>query len=104
MSKGDMPVGYIIAIVLGIIVLAVLGYWLFVTGGGAGGVVSETTCRGKFLNYCTLFSVTGYTQSPSGAGKTFIDGNLDCKPHQSKLIGGKSEEEACKELLRQTSP
>lgn len=52
MSKGALPIPYIIALIIGVIVVAVLAYW-FVTSGGKGtGIGKEAECRARMLDMC----------------------------------------------------
>ncbi len=60
MRKGAVPVPYIIALLLGIAVVAILGYWFFVLGGQLGGEVSQQSCTSKASIYCTTWQANGY--------------------------------------------
>ena len=60
MSKGEVPIAYIIALILGVAVIAVLGYWFFVVQGTGGAQMSITECSNKAFMYCTLWSANGY--------------------------------------------
>ena len=53
MKKG-VAVPYIIALVLGIAVIGLLGYWFFVLGGRLGGQLSEKECRAKQIEWCSM--------------------------------------------------
>lgn len=106
MSKGALPVPHIIAILLGIIVVALLGYWFYTTGGSFSGIASEAACRGKLLQYCTFWSGCGYQPQcqPGGAGFYDAKNSEDCKPHDKKLSSGNSDvTDTCKQLLKQAS-
>jgi hypothetical protein len=65
MRKG-VAVPYIIALILGIAVVALVGYWFFVIGGGLPGQAGETQCRAKLSMYCNAWSGTGYVETPDG--------------------------------------
>jgi len=97
MSKGTLPVPHIIAIVLGIIVLALLGYWFFTTGGTFSGTASEAECRGKFLQYCISWSAVNFKGDERPGGEFFTT-KKDCGPHKSKLAP-QGDETACRQLL-----
>ena len=99
MSKGALPVPHIIAILLGIIVVALLGYWFYTTGGSFSGAASETACRGKLLQYCTFWSGNGYKDKPIGFTEGFYVVNKDCEAHKSKI--GEDTKDTCQKLLRQ---
>ena len=63
MSKGEVPISYIIALILGIAVVAVLGYWFFVVQGQGGGEINLDQCRTKAFTYCSMYRDNGYTQT-----------------------------------------
>ena len=50
--KGDIPVTYIVAIMIGIVVIAVLVYWLISSSGSGGAVISSGECKARMLSYC----------------------------------------------------
>jgi len=62
--KGAIPVPYIIALILGIVVVGLLAYWFFILGGKIPGQASEAECRIKENQYCTAWSATGYATKP----------------------------------------
>jgi hypothetical protein len=37
MARGEVPISYIIALILGVAVVAIIGYWFFVVQGQGGG-------------------------------------------------------------------
>lgn len=47
-----VAVPYIIALVLGVAVIGLVGYWFATTGGKFGGQSTKTICENKFLQYC----------------------------------------------------
>lgn len=63
MRKGAIPIEYIIAIILGIIVVGVLGYWFFVLGGRLPGQATETWCRARENQYCSELSQYGFDEN-----------------------------------------
>jgi len=63
MQKGAIPVPYIVALILGIVIIALLGYWFFVLGGRLPGQATEGVCREKALVWCSEWSGTGYDAS-----------------------------------------
>jgi hypothetical protein len=50
--KGQIPIKYIIAVILGISVLALIGYWFFIVAGGFVGQLTEAQCRIRLTEYC----------------------------------------------------
>ena len=100
MSKGEMPVGYIVAIVLGVVVIALLGYFIIVNYGPFRGVASEATCRAQLLQYCSFWSADGYDLSKKPFGnKDFYELNKNCDTEFSSKLG-RDIKKACQEQLR----
>lgn len=58
MRKG-VAIPYVIALVLGVGVIALLGIWFVVTGGRFSGAASDTYCQGQQVEYCTKWTATG---------------------------------------------
>jgi len=50
-KKGD-AIWYIIAVILGVAVILVLGYWFFNLGGKIGGKTAVAECEAKQITYC----------------------------------------------------
>ncbi len=59
-KKGAMPIPYIVALVLGITVLAVAAYWLFFSSGQFGNVILEQGCIAKKMAYCSSWKMSNY--------------------------------------------
>ena len=73
MSQKGVAVPYIIAIVLGIVVIGLIGYWLFISGGNFGTTSANTQCKEKLLIYCTkLFSSGSATWDYSATCDTVL--------------------------------
>ena len=75
MKKG-VAIPYIIAILLGVAVIGLVGYWLFVSGGKLGGGVTRASCESDQLKYCQQWSQTNYLGTrpdfnPDDADKTW---------------------------------
>jgi len=58
-KKGAVPIPYIIALVLGVIVIALIAYWLFFSGGQFGTVITEKACEAKKMGYCSNWKIKG---------------------------------------------
>ncbi len=58
MKKG-IAVPYIIAILLGVAVIGLIGYWLFLSGKGIGTGAKETECNSELNIYCSDWLRTG---------------------------------------------
>lgn len=52
MRKGALPIPYIIALIIGVIVVAVLAYWFISSSGKGSNVGKEAECRGRILQWC----------------------------------------------------
>ncbi len=64
-KKGAIPIPYIIAIILGVIVLSLVAYWLFFSTNEFGGTISESTCKAKKMAYCNEWRMNAWEQ-PNG--------------------------------------
>jgi len=60
-----IAVPYIIAVLLGIAVIGIIGYWFFFLGGSLGGEVSAQDCNRKLITYCSLWLAQGYGDTPA---------------------------------------
>ena len=84
-----VAVPYIIAILLGVGVIGLIGYWLFVSGGQFGGSAATTGCRSAQLNYCNqkINNLNPpWDQSAAGTGCTKPDTeNKICESYGVKI-------------------
>ncbi|MCX6820874.1 MAG: hypothetical protein NT016_02910 [Candidatus Aenigmarchaeota archaeon] len=60
MSKAEVPISYIIALILGVAVVAIIGYWFFVVQSQGGGEMTMDRCRSAAYTYCNIWRDTGY--------------------------------------------
>ncbi|MCX6820872.1 MAG: hypothetical protein NT016_02900 [Candidatus Aenigmarchaeota archaeon] len=60
MAKGEIPIGYIIALVLGIAVVAILGYWFFIMQSSGGSQMTATQCQAQAYQYCRTWQINNY--------------------------------------------
>jgi len=67
MSKG-VAIPYIIAVLLGIAVIGIIGYWFFFLGGSLGGEVSAQDCTRKLVTYCSIWLGQGYGGTSPAVG------------------------------------
>lgn len=58
MRKAAMPVPYIIALILGVIVVVVLAYWFVTSGGKGGNIAKEAECTARKVEFCATQTVT----------------------------------------------
>ncbi len=63
MKKG-VAIPYIIALILGIVVVGVIGYWFFILSGGGGGKATEAECNVKASNWCRTWANSAWTSVP----------------------------------------
>ncbi len=74
-----VAVPYIIAILLGVAVIGLIGYWLFVSGGKFGETAAEQQCRSDFLQACQSWASGGYlTNLPNNNGVFKNEGGNTC--------------------------
>jgi len=68
--KGAVPVPYIIALILGIIVVGLLAYWFFILGGKIPGITTEQQCASLKQQYCSQWQNTDFEILPGEDGCT----------------------------------
>ena len=68
MGKAAMPVPYIIALIIGVVVVAVLAYWFISSGGKGVTIGKEAECTARKAEYCA-------SQTPDAKSKV----NSVCK-------------------------
>ena len=73
MRKG-VAVPYVIALILGVAVIALLGIWFVTTGGKFSTESASTLCRSKALEFCTRFLGSDHTV----ANWDTVRGSLTC--------------------------
>ena len=104
MMKG-IAVPYIIALILGIAVVALLGYWFFILGGTFSGKASLTDCQTKLRTFCFEYSATGYTPTQTftdvcgsrGVANTYAP---ECCSYRDTLLAGQANwKDACIALI-----
>ena len=100
MRKGAVPIPYLIAIILGVVVIALLGYWFFVTGGSLSASITKGECDNKLMIYCIEWSSNNYVEVPDfGDWSTYASG---CQTHHPNDLTLKTK---CQTLLGQpTTP
>jgi hypothetical protein len=94
--KGELPVPYIVAIVIAIIVIALLVVFFLLYYNQSTNVSSETICRTKEVSYCTQWAMTGYDTDKQPGSKAFSEWAADCASYSwAKSVSMT----ACKALL-----
>lgn len=56
-KKAAIPVPYIIALIIGVIVVAVLAYWFISSGGKGAAIGKEAECLARKTEYCATQSI-----------------------------------------------
>lgn len=105
-KKGALPVPYIVALILAIIVVALLGYWFYTVYIRSESEQSEGICRAKELAYCTQWSTTGYNagRKPNGGFITSDGFAPECNVYTWAADVDDSTKDRCRQLLRQEEP
>jgi hypothetical protein len=67
MKKGAVPIPHIVALLLGIVVIALVGYWFFVQSGLWGNQSSLTICTGNAQAYCNKWKSQTTFWAPDGS-------------------------------------
>lgn len=52
MKKGALPIPYIITLILGVIVVALLAYWFVNSGGKGTNIGKEAECTARKTEFC----------------------------------------------------
>lgn len=105
--KGALPVPYIVALVIAIIVIAVLVYWFVVLRGQGTSAVTLALCQGKLVNYCSQWSRCNYETScqPSSKGNpvSFYEFASECSQFAGQPDGlpASITDRECKQTLGQ---
>jgi hypothetical protein len=95
--KGQIPVKYIIALILGIAVVALIGFWFFIVAGGFVGELTEAQCRARLLQFCNEKFGAGETTTTPGqwtddwkayeARCVYLDWSIDAPVCENVLRG-----------------
>jgi hypothetical protein len=92
MKKGAVPIPHIVALLLGIVVIALVGYWFFVQSGLWGQQSSLTICQGNAQAYCntwksqsTYYKADGVT--PSIGWFDDLQNYPGCKSSEAQIFG-----------------
>ncbi len=78
-----VAVPYIVAIILGVVVIGLLGYWFFIQGGKATVTGSAAECDAKVASYClqwkNSYPIEPTWTSDSKCEDTDKPNNMKCK-------------------------
>ena len=100
MAKGELPVPYIVAIIIALVVIAILGYMFFTHTGLFEGSSADTACQTKLVQYCLAwrssdptFEANEYTDWDTYAPGCEEMRNSDFKSICMELLGYNPVEE-----------
>jgi hypothetical protein len=110
-SKGALPVPYIVAIIIAVIVIAVLVYWFFVLSGKGSTTATDSFCRAREFTYCAQWATSSFdlnnrpgknTANPTDTGKSFAVGDNSYAPECKDISwAGQVGQAECRSLLGQ---
>lgn len=83
MRKGAMSIYYVVALLLGVVVLTVFGYWFYSTYIKGGQGVNEARCNTLKVEYCTLHTDELWHKVNTDCGAW-----TNCKEFCSNLMPG----------------
>jgi len=95
--KGALPVPYIVALIIALIVIAILAYWFFVLSGRSGTEADIKLCEAKAVTYCAAWAATRY--GTNDEGNPVVGEFKDEKCHN--LVPNIATDTWCKEKLGQ---
>jgi hypothetical protein len=106
LRKGALPVPYIVALIIAIIVIAVLVYWFFILSGQGGSEATFRLCQGKLFTYCSQWAVCNYLEcqpTKNGQAADFYEINPECTPFKgvANKLPSAVTNTACKSVLGQ---
>src|SRR5436309_2726164 len=86
-----VAIPYVISLLLGIIVVAVIGYLLFLYFGIGSGQLNKQQCQGFFVSYCTQWAATGYSEAAKPNNQDFTGPTSDknypgCSSFSSQFV------------------
>ena len=91
MAKGAIPTPYIIAIIFGVIVLVLVGYWFWTSYMGGSKATHEAKCKTKLLTICSKLVATGGTE--------IIDPNDECYDVYEDMGATSLDKQTCLDLF-----
>jgi hypothetical protein len=88
MKKGEIPIPHIVALLLAVVVIALVGYWLFITYGPANPEGHKAACRSAAVTYCSSWNQVGFAiDSDAPTVGWYGDYNSNCQDVQSTYLG-----------------
>jgi hypothetical protein len=100
-SKGAVPVAYIIAIILGVLVMGLLGYWLYTSGPKVETFMTESECKSAHMSACAEWTAAGqpkYMRVRMFCTKAMVNRMpADCNEPTNNPPGDKRDNSLCNE-------
>ncbi len=90
-----VAVPYVIALVLGIIVIGLVGYWFVAQSGKTVGAGTKAECQSKVFSYCLVWQNGGKNNKPDIPDFFDIE---ECISEQLSLVIDENAFKKCKEL------
>lgn len=75
-----IAIPYVIALILGVVIIALVGYWIASQGGKSVGTGYTAQCYGKQVSFCTYWRNSAFNVEPKGF-------TWDANCGEPKLIG-----------------
>jgi len=108
--KGALPVPYIVALIIAILVIAVLVYWFFVASNQGTNTATAVLCKGNLISYCTQWATCNYQdcqpKDNTGNAADFYVLHPECNPFKGKTdatgLPGSITGPTCKTTLGQS--
>jgi len=72
-----VAVPYVIALILGVAVIALVGIWFVMSGGKFTSGSSKTLCDNKFLQYCATNPAGDYSKFKTGTECANVPGTFE---------------------------
>jgi hypothetical protein len=100
MRKGEIPIPHIVALLLAVVVIALVGYWLFITYGPANPSGHSASCQSYAMVYCNTWQARGYTKNTDETPVVgyFKEEYPDCQDYATNMIPPFSGTDAVSEL------
>ncbi len=86
--KAAIPVPYIIALILGVVVIALLGYWFVSSAGKGSSIGSEAECAARKVEFCATQTLESWVRQDDICGNERSLTAANCKSFCGTIIPG----------------
>jgi len=102
-TKGALPVPYIVALIIAILVIAVLIYYFLIIAPGPGNELDVQKCNARAVTYCASWAASGYDTARSVVGpwKDDLLGGKDCD-NKKIITSDRVDRPGCEKFLGTT--